>query len=173
MQAQYLARGLELAREQPSVAMLVWFVFRDEPGQPWQSGLLDSRGRAKPSLARFAADARPDARALRVQADPTSLVHDFRVPALELRSHLDAGAHLGVRYSLAACGKSVADGMTATRMGSDGWVPVTTRFRFVPGTTYSLDLRIEDTHGQQVTRKLSVSVQGAAPASRSLAAACR
>ena len=28
-------------------AMLVWFVFRDEPGEPWQSGLLDRHGRAE------------------------------------------------------------------------------------------------------------------------------
>ena len=34
--------------------MFVWFGFRDEPGQPWQSGLLDHRGRAKPALASFA-----------------------------------------------------------------------------------------------------------------------
>ena len=87
-------------------------------------------------------------------------MHAFRVPALELRSHLDAGARLGVRYSLAACGRSVAGGMTAARMGSDGWVPVTTRFRVVPGTTYRLALRIEDAHGQQVRRELSVSAAG-------------
>ena len=153
--------------------MLVWFVFRDEPGEPWQSGLLDHSGRAKPSLARFAAASLPTARDLLVQADPASLVHDFSVPALELRSHLDPGARLGVRYSLAACGKSVSFGMTATRMGADGWVPVTTQFRVVPGTTYRLDLRIEDAHGQLVRRELSVSAAGAHPAARTLASACR
>jgi hypothetical protein len=173
LQAEYLARGLELARAQPSVTMLVWFVFRDQPGEPWQSGLVDSRGRAKPSLASFAAASLPAARDLRVSADPTSFVHDFRVPALELRSHLDAGARLGIEYSLAACGKSVADGMTKARMGADGWVPVTTRFRFVPGTTYRLDLRIEDAHGQLVRRELSVSAPGARPSRHALASSCR
>src|SRR5262249_45274529 len=133
---------------------------------PWQSGLLDSSGRAKPSLARFAAASLPAARDLRVSADPTSLVHDFRVPALELRSHLDAGAHLGVAYSLAACGEGVGGGRPR------GWVPVTTRFRFVPGTTYRLDLRIEDSHGQLVQRELSISAPGPPPAGRSLASAC-
>ena len=127
LQAASLARALELARVQPGVRMLVWFVFRDEPGQPWQSGLLDHRGRAKPALAQFAAASLPNARDLQVAADPTRFLHAFRVPALELRSHLEAGARLGVRYSLVACGKSVADGMTSARMGADGWVPVTTR----------------------------------------------
>jgi hypothetical protein len=173
LQADYLARVLELARAQPGVSMLVWFVFRDEPGEPWQSGLLDHSGRAKPSLARFAEASLPTARDLRVQADPARLVHDFSVPALELRSHLDPGARLGVRYSLEACGKSVAGGMTATRMGADGWVPVTTQFRVLPGTTYRLDLRIEDVHGQHVRRELSVSAAGARPPARTLASACR
>ena len=123
-----LARALELARAQPGVRMLVWFVFRDEPGQPWQSGLLDHRGRAKPALARFAAAsaaerARPAGRGRPDDASCT--------PSACRRSSCarisTPGARLGVRYSLAACGKSVAGGMTAARMGADGWVPVTTR----------------------------------------------
>ena len=60
--------------------MLVWFIFRDEPGEPWQSGLLDRRGRAKPSLARFAADVRAGRARPPRQADPASLVHAFRMP---------------------------------------------------------------------------------------------
>jgi hypothetical protein len=169
LQAAYLRRTLELARAQPGVAMLVWFVFRDEPGEPWQSGLVDRLGRAKPSLKTFAAGAVGAARELAVVADPRSGVHAFRVPALELRSHLDSGARLGVRYTLAACGRNLASGMTASRIGADGWVPVTTRFRIVPGTTYRLALRIEDVHGQQVRRELAVSARGDRPVFRNVA----
>ena len=161
LQAVYLARTLALARAQPGVTMLVWFVFRDEPGEPWQSGLVDGRGRAKPALAMFAAASMPTSSRLEAAADPATLVHAFRVPALELRSHLPPGARLGVRYTLSTCGRSVADGMTNSRMGTDGWVPVTTRFSVAPGTTYRLALRIEDAHGQQVRRELAVSVAGA------------
>jgi hypothetical protein len=169
LQAASLARALELARSEPSVRMLVWFVFRDEPGQPWQSGLLDHRGRAKPALAQFAAATLPDTRELQAAADPATFLHAFRVPALELRSHLEPGARLGVRYSLAACGEQLTGGMTSARMGADGWVPVTAAFRVAPGTTYSLELRIEDVHGWEVRRELSVSAAGAA---RSLSSAC-
>jgi hypothetical protein len=160
LQASYLTRALELAQTQPAVTMLVWFIFRDEPGEPWQSGLVDRSGRPKPALASFAAALEPGVRELRAAADPRSFVHAFRVPALELRSHLSPGARLGVTYRLAACGRNLADGMTATRMGTDGWVPVTARFSVVPGTTYRLDMQIEDAHGQLVHRRLAVSTAG-------------
>jgi hypothetical protein len=164
LQALYLARALELARTQPSVTMLVWFVFRDQPGEPWQSGLVDRRGRAKPALATFAAASVPESRLLEAAADPTTFVHAFLVPALELRSHLPPGARLGVRYTLAACGRKVLVGATAARMGADGWVPVTTRFRALPGATYRLALQIEDQHGQLVDRDLAITTPGPKPA---------
>jgi hypothetical protein len=144
--------------------MLVWFIFRDAPGEPWQSGLLDRRGRAKPALASFAAASVPTARDLRVTADPATFVHAFRIPALELRSHLPAGARLGVRYSLEECGRSVGGGMTASRMGRDGWVPVTAGFRVLPGATYRLALRIQDADGAQLLREIAVSAAGVAQA---------
>ena len=86
--------------------MLVWFVFRDEPGQPWQSGCSIPRPR-EAGARRFAA---PPCRTRATCGGGRSdeLVHDFRVPALELRSHLEAGDILGVHYSLVVCRKSVA-----------------------------------------------------------------
>ncbi len=159
LQALYLARTLALARAQPRVAMLVWFVFRDAPGQPWQSGLVDHRGRAKPALARFAASV-PASRTLRASADPAAFVHAFRVPALELRSGLAPGAPVDVRYTLAACGRSVAGGSAASRMDTDGWVPVTAGFSLLPGRSYRLALRIADLHGRQVRREVAISAGG-------------
>jgi hypothetical protein len=161
LQASYLARTLALARAQPAVTMLVWFIFRDEPGEPWQSGLLDRHGRPKPSLARFAATSVPTSRQLEATADPGASLHAFRVPALELRSHLESGARVAVRYTLAACGLPIADGTTDSWIGADGWVPVVTRFRAQPGTTYRIALEIEDAHGQHVDRELDVTAPGA------------
>jgi hypothetical protein len=40
------------------VELFVWFTFRDDPTNRWESGLLDSDGRPKPAYARFAAAAR-------------------------------------------------------------------------------------------------------------------
>jgi hypothetical protein len=53
-QASYLRQAVALAGADPAVGMFIWFGFRDRAGQPWQSGLLDQRGHAKPALTSFA-----------------------------------------------------------------------------------------------------------------------
>lgn len=55
LQATYAARALELAAGLPRVRMFVWFTFRDDQTNAWQSGLLDGRGRPRPAYERFAA----------------------------------------------------------------------------------------------------------------------
>jgi polysaccharide biosynthesis protein PslG len=43
-QATYLAQALGLARANPRVGMFVWFVFRDETGAAWKSGVTSPSG---------------------------------------------------------------------------------------------------------------------------------
>jgi hypothetical protein len=54
LQASYLKQAVALASADSAVGMFIWFGFRDQAGQPWQSGLLDQRGHAKPALTSFA-----------------------------------------------------------------------------------------------------------------------
>lgn len=54
LQASYLRQAVTLASVDPAVGMFIWFGFRDRSNEPWQSGLLDERGRPKPALASFA-----------------------------------------------------------------------------------------------------------------------
>jgi hypothetical protein len=57
-QAAYAARALALAARVPRVKLFVWFTFRDDRTNAWQSGLLDARGRERPAYKRFAAEVR-------------------------------------------------------------------------------------------------------------------
>jgi hypothetical protein len=63
-QAQYIRQSIAIARKQHFVSMFVWFVYQDDPGQPWESGLYTRTGSPKGnSPPRFARAARPlDAR---------------------------------------------------------------------------------------------------------------
>jgi hypothetical protein len=161
LQAQYLTRTLALASRQPGVAMLVWFIFRDAPGEPWQSGVLDQLGRPKPAYASFAAAS--GSRGLEVTADAGAFVHELRIPALELRAQVRAGTPVGVRYTVASCGGVVAGGWRTSRIGGDGWVPLKASFQLAAGRTYQLTLVIEAAGGWSVHRQVTLRAGAGAP----------
>jgi hypothetical protein len=53
-QARYLTQAFAVARKNPRVDMMLWFLLRDEPGLGgWQSGLLTAGGKKKPAFAAF------------------------------------------------------------------------------------------------------------------------
>ena len=54
LQARYLGEAVALARKNPHVTMLLWFLLRDEKRlSSWQSGLETSTGKHKPSFNAF------------------------------------------------------------------------------------------------------------------------
>jgi hypothetical protein len=53
-QASYLTQAFAIARKNPRIDMMLWFLLRDEPTlNGWQSGLLTASGKKKPSFAAF------------------------------------------------------------------------------------------------------------------------
>jgi hypothetical protein len=55
-QATYLRQAFSLARRNPRIDMMLWFLLRDEPSlSGWQSGLLTRTGRRKPAFYAFRA----------------------------------------------------------------------------------------------------------------------
>jgi hypothetical protein len=54
-QARYLALSFAIARRNPRIDMMIWFLLRDEAriGNGWQSGLFRISGRRKPSFTAF------------------------------------------------------------------------------------------------------------------------
>jgi hypothetical protein len=53
-QALYLKQAFAIARKNPRVDMMLWFLLRDEPTLGgWQSGLETAAGRKKPSFVAF------------------------------------------------------------------------------------------------------------------------
>jgi hypothetical protein len=54
-QALYLNQAFAIARKNPRIQMMIWFLFKDEPVLGgWQSGFLTASGVKKPSFAAFA-----------------------------------------------------------------------------------------------------------------------
>ncbi len=53
-QATYLTQAFALARKNPRIDMMLWFLLKDEPSVAgWQSGLLTSSGKKKPAYNAF------------------------------------------------------------------------------------------------------------------------
>ena len=53
-QARYLTQAFAVARRNPSISLMLWFLVRDEPAVAgWQSGLMTTGGRKKPSFNAF------------------------------------------------------------------------------------------------------------------------
>jgi hypothetical protein len=54
-QARYLTQAFAIARRNPRIDMMIWFLLRDQPDlSGWQSGLMTVNGRRKPAYAAFA-----------------------------------------------------------------------------------------------------------------------
>jgi Glycosyl hydrolase catalytic core len=53
-QARYLSQAFAIARRNPRIDMMIWFLVRDESRlSGWQSGFLTASGRKKPSFSTF------------------------------------------------------------------------------------------------------------------------
>jgi hypothetical protein len=53
-QARYLTQAFGIARKNPRITMMLWFLVRDEPDlSGWQSGLVTAQGKRKPSYDAF------------------------------------------------------------------------------------------------------------------------
>lgn len=138
--------------------MFIWLMLRNHPGTPWQSGIAQ-----KPALQIFGTDAaKYDARNPVVPFSGQRRSFLLRVPALELRWHLNPGARVGVQYRVAIRGRRVTSGMLAVRMSKDGWVSVPLHFAAAPTHDYTVTVKLEDIHGFRVTRTLNL--QGASAA---------
>ncbi len=54
LQARYLTQAFAIARKNPRVDMMLWFLVKDQPDlSGWQSGLMTVDGRRKPAFAAF------------------------------------------------------------------------------------------------------------------------
>jgi hypothetical protein len=54
LQAKYLTQAFGIARRNPRIALMLWFLVRDEPVvSGWQSGLMTTKGTRKPSWNAF------------------------------------------------------------------------------------------------------------------------
>jgi hypothetical protein len=157
-QAAYAVQTLEYLRNIPTVRMLVWFIFRDDPTSTWQSGLLNRNSTKKPAFGTFAARAKPlDARnpIVRAKLNVSPIV---RLSVQELAARNAAGTLIGANIKVFGPNSQFQGNIQMqSSIGQDGWAT----FLFAPnGTrrTYYLYFDIQDKNGNMIHREATLII---------------
>jgi Cellulase (glycosyl hydrolase family 5) len=158
-QAAYIRESIAIARKYPFVTMFIWFVFRDDPGQPWESGVYTAAGGPKGSSPpRFAAAARP--------LDARNTVFRFRrgtvTPLVTLYTRrycvtATAGTTIGVTWRVFLAGRLVGVGQQAPSLRGDCTITVRLRgFTVATNKSYVATFDLNDVNGVELKRRLTI-----------------
>jgi len=158
-QAAYIRQSIAIARGYPFVTMFIWFVFQDDPGQPWDSGLYTPAGVPKGSSPpRFSATARP--------LDARNTVFRFRrgtvTPLVTLYTRrycvsATTGTTIGATWRVFLAGRLVGVGQQASPLRADCTIAVRLRgFTVARNKSYVATLELNDINGIVLTRRLTI-----------------
>jgi hypothetical protein len=153
-QASYVRQALTYTRKDPNVQMFIWFTFRDNAGNPWQSGLETPSGAHKPSFAAFSSLARlidGTMQTVRAGRPPT-----VKLYAPYMSFYNPPGTVLGMTYRIFDGGKPVGAAQPTSALGFDQSVSFIARFSPVRGHKYSVTATINDVHGNTETRSATL-----------------
>jgi putative glycosyl hydrolase len=155
-QAAYAKQALTVAKNDPNVEMFIWFVFRDSPGNPWQSGLEVASGARKPAYNTFGALAR-------VTDGQTVTVRAGRAPRLTvyvpfLAYYATPGTQIGVYYTVYDGSRVVARATPTGALGTDQSVSFTPAFTPAKKHTYTVVVVANEANGHSQTRTTLVKV---------------
>ena len=148
-QAAYAKQALAIAKKDPNVQMFIWFTFRDSSGNPWQSGLLQPSGSAKPSYSAFGSVARGiDGTTVNVRAGRTPTVTLY-FPVLAFYN--SAGTTCGITYKVFDGKKPVMVAQPAMPLRANQSLTFPATFTPVKKHTYTIIAEANDPNGHSET----------------------
>ncbi|MCS7007944.1 MAG: glycoside hydrolase family 5 protein [Gaiellaceae bacterium] len=160
-QATYLRQAVQIARSYPFVDMFIWFVYQDDQGQPWDSGLYRRNGAAKGSSAAvFRSLAAPlDARNPVISLRAGTLTPLVRLYARRYCANDPIGTPIGMTWRIFQGGRLIAVDQQTSPLLRD--CTVTARLRFPGGgvrrgVTYTATFELNDRNGILVDRRLTI-----------------
>lgn len=157
-QASYIKQAMSIAAGYPFVDMFIWFVYRDDPGQPWESGIYTVGGAPKgTSPARFTASARRlDARngAISIRggtATPLVNLYTRRYCATDT-----PGTLIGMTWRVFRGGKLIKVGQQSAQLRADCTINARLLFNVAKGQTYIATFALNDRNGIVLSRRLTI-----------------
>jgi Cellulase (glycosyl hydrolase family 5) len=158
-QGTFLRQAISIARSYPFVSMFIWFVYQDDQGQPWDSGLYTQTGATKgASPSRFSAAARPlDARNLELSlrrgtTSPSVTLYTRRFCVVD-----DAGARIGATWRVRIAGRLVDVGQAAAPLQANCTITLRLNgFVLTKKTSYVATFDLGDINGETLTRVVTI-----------------
>jgi hypothetical protein len=150
VQATYAKQALTAARNDPDVQMFVWFTFRDQPGDPWKSGIESQDGSHKPSFATFSSLAHSLEGTTQVVAAGHQPTVTLYIPVLTYYSPV--GAIVGITYTVTdSHGKVVAKGEPTAAIRTNQSVTFVPTFTAAKKQTYTVTATVNEANGHVQT----------------------
>jgi hypothetical protein len=159
-QATYIRQSIAMARKMPFVGMFIWFVYQDDQGQPWDSGLYTQAGAPKgssPAAFRTAAtplDARNGVYSLR-RGTLTPLVKIF---VRRYCANDPIGTPIGMTWRIFRDGRLISVGQESSPLLRDCTIAARLRVPggIARGKTYSVTFELNDANGILLSRRLTL-----------------
>jgi hypothetical protein len=157
-QAAYIRESIAIARSYPFVTMFVWFVYQDDPGQPWDSGLYTQSGTAKGSSPpRFSSAAKPlDARHAvlplrRGTATPLVTLYTRRFCVVD-----EPGTNIAIDWRVSVGGRVVDTGHQTAPLQASCTISFRMSGFTVAGRSSLATFEVHDIHGTKLTRRVTI-----------------
>jgi len=157
-QAQYVSQAIALAKSYPYVTMFIWFVYQDDQGQPWESGLYTEGGVPKAnSPTKFKQSAQP--------LDARNAVYSFRggtlTPLVQLYTRRycatdTVGTSIGMTWRVFRSGKLIKVGQQTSALRPDCTITARLQFTVVKGQRYVATFALNDRSGVLLNRRLTI-----------------
>ncbi|HLG07948.1 MAG TPA: cellulase family glycosylhydrolase [Gaiellaceae bacterium] len=157
-QTAYIQQSISIAAGYPFVSMFIWFVFQDDQGQPWESGVYTEGGASKgTSPARFTTSSRP----LDAKNGVVGIRGGSVTPLVNLYTRrycaTDAtGTPIGMTWRVFRGGKLIAVGQQTSPLRQDCTISARLRFNVVKGQTYIATFALNDRSGVVLNRRLTI-----------------
>jgi hypothetical protein len=159
-QAAYIQQSISMAAGFPFVDMFIWFVYQDDQGQPWESGIYTRTGTPKgTSPARFSTSARPlDARNSLVFVNRGTLTPLLNVYTRRYCATDPTGTAIGMTWRVFRGGRLINVGQQTAPLRIDCSIAarVTVKGGVAKGVSYTVTFALNDRSGIVLNRRLTL-----------------
>ena len=159
-QAAYIQQSISIAAGYPFVNMFIWFVYQDDQGQPWDSGIYTRGGAPKgTSPARFTASARPlDARNGLTLVRAGTLTPLLNVYTRRYCATDTTGTPIGMTWRVFKAGRLISVGQQSAPLRIDCSIAarVTVKGGVAKGISYTVTFALNDRSGVILNRRITL-----------------